>query len=107
MNITVEFDDKSYLLDVPDGLATEAADFFAGMDRDMDRGWQMSRWWVPDPDATQRCQIAADKLLTAIQKNNSEAALLMCAYIVNSKPDTRRISINTEGEIQGTEFHPD
>ena len=104
MNITVEFDDKSYLLDVPETLATEAADFFAKMDRDMDNGWQMSRWWVPDPDQTQRCQIAADKLLTAMQKNNTEAALLMCAYILNSKPATRTIRINTEGEIQGNEF---
>ena len=107
MKITVEFDDKSYVLDVPDTLAQEATDFFARMDSDMDAGWQMSRWWVPDPDATQRCQIAADKLLTAIQQNNSEAALLMCAYILNSKPDTRRISLNTDGEIQGNEFHPD
>ena len=92
---------------MPATLAGEAGDFFARMDRDMDGGWQMSRWWVPDPDATQRCQIAADKLLTAIQKNNTEAALMMCAYILNSKPDTRRICINTDGEIQGNEFYPD
>ena len=65
----------------------------------------MSRWWVPDPDLTQRCQIAADKLLTAMQKENTEAAMLMCAYILTKKPGTRRISINTDGEIQGTEFH--
>ena len=62
---------------------------------------------MPDPDANQRCQIAADKLLTAIQKNNTEAALMMCAYILKRKPDTRRIRINTAGEIQGNEFLPD
>jgi hypothetical protein len=104
MNITVEVDDKSYQLDVPESLLLEAADFFAKMDSDMDCGWQMSRWWVPDPDATQRCQIAADKLLTAIQKNNSEAALLMCAYILKTRPGTQRIRVNTAGEIQGNEF---
>jgi hypothetical protein len=104
MNITVEFDDKSYVLDVPEALALEAAEFFAKMDQDMNCGWQMSRWWVPDPDQNQRCQIVADKLLTAMQKNNEEFALMMCAYILNSKPDTRRIRINTEGEIQGNEF---
>ena len=107
MKVTVEIDDKSYALDVPQDLPVEAADFFEKMDADMDCGWQMSRWWVPDPDLTQRCQIAADKLLTAIQKNNSEAALLMCAYILNKKPATRRIRVNTEGEIQGNEFHDD
>ena len=107
MKISVEIDDKSYELDVPPGLPEEALDFFEKMDADMDCGWQMSRWWVPDPDSTQRCQIAADKLLTAIQKNNTEAALLMCAYILKAKPETRRIRINTEGEIQGNEFHAD
>ena len=107
MKIDVEIDDKSYRLDVPDTLVDEATDFFARMDRDMDRGWQMSRWWVPDPDPLQRCQIAADKLLTALQKNNTEAALMMCAYILRAKPETRRIVVNTEGEIQGNEFHPD
>ena len=104
MNITVEFDDKSYALDVPGSLASEAEEFFAKMDRDMNCGWQMSRWWVPDPDQNQRCQIVADKLLTAMQNNNEEFALLMCAYILNNKPATRKIRINTDGEIQGNEF---
>jgi hypothetical protein len=107
MNINVEFDDKSYALDVPDALVAEATDFFEKMDADMDCGWQMSRWWVPDPDLTQRCQIVADKLLTAMQKENTEASMLMCAYILTKKPGTKRISINTDGEIQGTEFHDD
>ena len=104
MNITVEFDDKSYALDVPETLVNEARDFFEKLDRDMNCGWQMSRWWVPDPDQNQRCQIVADKLLTAMQANNSEFVLLMCAYILNRKPTTRRIRINTDGEIQGNEF---
>ncbi len=104
MNITVEFDDKSYVLDVPETLAEEASEYFDKMDRDMNCGWQMSRWWVPDPDDNQRCQIVADKLLTAMQGNKEEFALLMCAYILNTRPSTRRIRINTDGEIQGNEF---
>ena len=104
MNITVEINDKSYSLEVPESLPDEARDFFDKMDLDMDKGWQMSRWWVPDPDQTQRCQIVADKLLTAIQSENSEYAMLMCAYILKAKPTTGRIKINTDGEIQGNEF---
>ena len=104
MNVTIEFDDKSYVLDVPDTLAVEAVGFFDKMDSDMDCGWQMSRWWVPDPDELQRCQIVADKLLTAMHTDNTESALLMCAYILRNKPSTRRIRINTEGEIQGNQF---
>jgi hypothetical protein len=104
MNLTIEIDDKSYTLDVPETLGIEAADFFEKMDNDMNCGWQMSRWWVPDPDQTQRCQIVADKLLTAMQHENREFALLMAAYILHHMPATRRIRINTDGEIQGNEF---
>ena len=103
-SLAVEIGDQNYQIDVPDDLPAEAHDFFDKMDSDMNCGWQMSRWWVPDPDRTQRCQIVADKLLTAIQRENTEFAMLMCAYILNAKPDTRRIVINTEGEIQGNEF---
>ena len=104
MQLDVEIDDKSYPLNVPEALLLEAVEFFDKMDSDMNCGWQMSRWWVPDPDQTQRCQIVADKLLTALQQQNEEFALLMAAYILHHKPDTCRIRLNTEGEIQGNEF---
>jgi len=104
MNVSVEIDDRSYVLNVPEALSLEAAEFFEKMDKDMNCGWQMSRWWVPDPDQKQRCQIVADKLVTAMQQDNSEFALLMAAYILHNIPDTRRIRLNTEGEIQGNEF---
>lgn len=107
MKVSVEIDDKSYVLNVPEALLLEAVEFFEKMDKDMNCGWQMSRWWVPDPDQTQRCQIVADKLLTAMQQDNNEYALLMAAYILHNKPDTRRIRLNIEGEIQGNEFFDD
>ena len=105
MQITIELHDKSYPLDVPDYLIQEAGEFFAKLDHDMDHGWQMSRWWVPDPDNTQRCQIVADKLLTAIQQEQDEFAALLCANILQRMPTVRRININTDGEIQGTSFY--
>ena len=104
MKVSVEIDDKSYELDVPEALMLEAGEFFDKMDADMNCGWQMSRWWVPDPDETQRCQIVADKLLTAMQQENRDFAVLMTAYILSKKPATRRIRINIDGEIQGNEF---
>ena len=107
MHLIVEIDDKSYQLDVPDSLTSEAQAFFDKMDLDMDAGWQMSRWWVPDPDQIQRCQIVADKLLTAMQQEQHEFALLMAAYILRYRPQTRRININTDGEIQGNAFYDD
>ncbi len=102
--LTIDFNDKCYSLSVPKSLVAEAQDFFEKMDMDMAGGWQMSRWWVPDPDQTQRCQIVADKLLTAMTKQDEPYAILMCAYILRAKPETRRIQINTDGEIQGNEF---
>ncbi len=102
--LTIDFNDKCYSLSVPKSLVAEAQDFFEKMDRDMAGGWQMSRWWVPDPDQTQRCQIVADKLLTAMTKQDEPYALLMCAYILRAKPATRRFQINTDGEIQGNKF---
>ena len=104
MELVIEVNDKSYRVNVPANLISEGEDFFAKMDADMDNGWQMSRWWVPDPDSTQRCQIVADKLLTALTSENEFFASLMCAYIVKIKPQTARIRINTDGEIQGNEF---
>ena len=107
MKVSVEIDDKSYELNVPESLILEAGEFFDKMDRDMNCGWQMSRWWVPDPDETQRCQIVADKLLTAMQQENRDFAQLMTAYILSKKPATRRIRLNIDGEIQGNEFLED
>ena len=106
MNVDVEFDDASVSIDIPSELLHEAQDYFDKLDSDMDRGWQMSRWWVPNLDAVQRCQVVADKLLTAIQDSNEQYASLLCAYILSKLPATHRILINTKGQIQGNEFLP-
>jgi hypothetical protein len=102
--LRIEVDDKSYRIEVPEALIDEGADFFARMDGDMDNGWQMSRWWVPCPDETQRCQIVTDKLLTALTTEDKDYAVLMCAYVLRTKPLTKCIRVNTDGEIQGNEF---
>jgi hypothetical protein len=105
VEVELEIDDKIYTVNVPNILIEKAEDFFTKMDADMDKGWQMSRSWVSDPDQTQRCQIVADKLLTAITSENESYASLLCAYILKAKPLTKRIQINTNGEIQGNGFY--
>ena len=97
-------DDQELSLNVPDTVIAQGGEFFARLDADMDAGWQMSREWVQNPSPLERCQIVADKLLTAMQQDNNEYALLMAAYILHNKPGTRRIRLNIEGEIQGNEF---
>lgn len=106
MQLTLHIDDKSRTIDVPDSVFAEAADFFARMDRDMDRGWQMNRQWVDRPDKQQRCQIAASKILDAINTENETILLLMSAYILFRMPEVKSVQIDTSGEMQETEFMP-
>ncbi len=97
-------DDRVYALNVPDDLLAQAAPFFDGLDRDMDRGWQMSRDWVPAPDRLQRCQIVADKLLTALENDNERLGRLMAGYILARLPGVESVEMDIQGEIQNTRF---
>ena len=63
MKLNIIVDGRANAFEVPDHLLLEAKDFFKKMDADMDKGWQMSRDWVDNPNPEQRCQIAADKIL--------------------------------------------
>lgn len=104
MNLEVVVEENVLSIDVPDHVMTGAGDFFAKMDRDMDGGWQMSREWVDAPTPMQRCQIAADRLYTAINAQNETLAILMAGYILTRMPATRRVVINTGGDVHETEF---
>lgn len=87
---------------VPDAMLRDADGVFARMDADMDRGWQMSRVWVERPDRIQRCQIVADRLLTALETRNQELAALMAAYILRRVPDIRALDIDAGGDMTRT-----
>ncbi len=104
MDLHVYIDDTVIAVTVPPSLLEEAADFFARMDRDMDQGWQMGREWVELPSTVQRCQIAADKLLGAIESGNENLKLLMAGYIVSRAPGIAAVRIDTAGEMQETEL---
>ena len=104
MRFKVVIDEQVYAIEVPDDLLQEAAEFHARLDRDMDRGWQMSRRFVERPDPVQRCQIAADKLLTSIMQNNQATAMLMAGYIALRMPGAVGVDIDTAGEMQNTQL---
>ena len=104
MILNVTINEQSYPIRIPDGMPGEAADMFARMDADMDRGWQMSRIWVDRPDSHQRCQIVADRLLTAMENQNQELATMMAAYIVAQIPDVREVIIDTSGDMTQTQI---
>ncbi len=105
MELDAIVDGTAYTLTVPDALIGKAEDYFARLDRDMDHGWQMSREWVPSPSLEQRCQIVADKLLTALETENHRLGRLMAAYILSRLPDVAAVELDVTGEIQNNRFH--
>lgn len=101
-------EDQVYSLNVPESLLTRASDFFDQLDRDMDKGWQMSRDWVDAPDQVQRGQIVADKLLTALENQNEKLGMLMAGYLLSRLPGLKSVEFDLQGEIQNNQFdfHP-
>ncbi|WP_455206148.1 hypothetical protein [Kaarinaea lacus] len=104
MQLTLHIDDKTQTIELPANLLKEGEDFFKMMDRDMDRGWQMSREWVDCPNLIQRCQIAADKMLSAISTENETLLMLLSGYIVSRLPGVTAVKIDTNGEMMETEL---
>ena len=104
MILKVIVDERTIPIEVPDYMLAEAADFFSRMDSDMDAGWQMSRQWVKKPDGIQRCKIAADKILTALESGDEKIATLMAGYILRTLPGVDRADIDTGGDMSQTEF---
>ena len=89
---------------MPDELLTDAQDFFDRLNDDMDRGYQMSRDWVENPNSEQRCQIAANKILTAIETDNEKLLMLMSAYILHTMPGVKSVNIDVTGDMNETDI---
>lgn len=104
MQLRIQINDTTRDIDVPDFMVLEGEDFFAQIDQDMDKGYQMSRTWVAKPNREQRCQIVADKILTALSNGNQKSGTLMAAYILKRMPQIREVHLNTEGDMTGHDF---
>lgn len=104
MRFNVVVDDQTYPFEVPEYLVAEGEEFFAKLDSDMDKGYQMSRTWVESPDRLQRCQIAADRILDAIHRDNQKLAIMMAAYILARLPDATGVRLSSEGDMLEHDF---
>jgi hypothetical protein len=102
LNVTLA--DKAFAVELPEAALQAAEEFYRKMDRDMDRGWQMSREFVEHPDVTQRCQIAANRLMTSMSGGNTTMVELMAGYILTRLPGVTGVDIDTAGEMSETEF---
>ena len=104
MILNIRIEEQSFQVDVPDVLLQEAGDFFNALDLDMNKGWQMSRSWVDQPDLEQRCQIVADKILSAFEHENKKLLMMLCAYVLTKMQGIKTLDISTNGEMQETLF---
>ena len=104
MILTVTVDTKTIQIDVPQFVIDDGEEFFSKMDQDMDNGWQMSREFVEDPNVVQRCQIAADRILTALHNDNKDILLMMAGYIVSRLPKVTHVDIDNTGDMHQTQF---
>lgn len=102
LNVTLH--DKTYAVQVPDEMIADAEGFFRKMDRDMDRGWQMSRDFIENPDRTQRAQIAAHRLMLAMSAGKDAMVQLMAGYILKRLPGVTGVVVDTDGEMLNTEI---
>lgn len=99
MQLRLQINDTTRDIDVDEFMLTEGEDFFTRLNRDMDKGYQMSRRWVDKPTTEQRCQIVADHLLTALSNGKQQVASLMAAYILKHMPQVHTIQMNTNGDM--------
>ncbi len=104
MLLKVTVADQTFHVTVPEAVLQDAESFFSRIDRDLDRGWQMSRSWVDCPDDLQRCQIVADRLLTALEQDNRQLTGLLAAYILKRCPGTAEVIVDVHGNIMDTEL---
>ncbi len=104
MQLKITIDGKTKALDVPTTVLDDGEAFFRKMDGDMDKGWQMGPEFIENPDQLNRCQIAADKILVAVDTRNNKLLLLMAGYILSRLPGVSEVIIDNNGDMLSTQL---
>ena len=104
MQLDVIIESRTYPVNVPEAVLAEGQAFFEKMDRDMDAGWQIGAEFVERPDRLLRAQVAAERLMLALERGNEPMTQGMAGYILTRLPGARSVRVNTDGEPQLTEF---
>jgi len=102
--LQVCYEDQIFDLDIPEALIKDAEALYKSMDQDMDKGCQISRQWVDNPDTFERCQIVADQMLNAFYDENEEMIMLLGGYICSRLPQAKKVIIDTSGDITQTDI---
>ena len=104
MDLKVVMDGNIYAIDITKDVIEKGEPFYSKMDKDMDKGWMMSRDWVENPSQIQRCQIAADRIADSIHAENETLTHLMAGYILTRMENVQEVHIDTDGEMMETQF---
>ena len=104
MDLKVVMDGNIYAIDIAKDVIEEGESFYSKMDKDMDKGWMMSRDWVESPSQIQRCQIAADRIADSIHAENETLTHLMVGYILTRMENVQEVHIDTDGDMMETQF---
>ncbi|MGB1109863.1 MAG: hypothetical protein ACPG4N_05880 [Gammaproteobacteria bacterium] len=107
MHLIVTYEGQRFQVDVDPRQIEAAKPMFEQMDKDMDQGIQMGRYFVQNPDEKQKAQMVAHKLMLALSAEKESTALAMAAYILDKDPNVAEVDIDTTGEMQDTRFIAD
>ena len=72
--------------------------FLETMDLDMDEGIEMAGEQIASPDDMQRAKYVSMSLIVALQGNNKEMAMTMCAYLAKRIPDLKQVRAIENGD---------
>ncbi|MCP4994460.1 MAG: hypothetical protein GY934_11845 [Gammaproteobacteria bacterium] len=104
MKLNIILDDYSLDMDVDESFITSNTEAFDSLDSSMDQGIQLGREWVEAPDKIERCQFAANKLLSAIESHNERLAMISAGYILTRLKGVQQVTLNNEGNPGATSF---
>jgi hypothetical protein len=99
MNFNITIDEESYTLEVKEELMQELQGTHNEMDAEYDKGLQLGRYWVEAPTLEQRCQLTANKVVSAIHQENIRQFYVMASYILSKFPELKRVTVSSDFEI--------
>jgi len=104
MNFNITIDEESYTLEVSDAIMKELQGTIQDMDAEFDKGARIGRYWVDVPTDEQRCQLAADKVESAMHQQNVRLFYQMAAYILTKLPTLKMVTMSSDFEVSDIHF---
>lgn len=105
MILNLNIDQESFEIEIKPELLAELTPILEQMDEEYDQGAQMGRYWVDKPSSEQRCQIAANNIVSSMHRENKRMLYIMSAYIIYKFPDIKGVTINADLEMHEIDIH--